>query len=151
MIFAILKMMFNMEKICRGNMMISEKKVKLMTQMALYESKEGHEDLQICEYDRKDYVSFHTIISLLWVTLGYMLVAVLLAFNYIEVLIAKMSKALLIGLLGVGISGYIVFLVLFGLIAVFIYGGKYDRARRRVKRYGRNLTRLRKIQDRENL
>jgi len=132
-------------------MMISEKKVKLMTQMALYESKEGREDLQICEYDRKDYVSFHTIISLLWVTFGYVLVAALLAINYIAVIIEKMSQAFIIGLLGVAVSGFAVFLVLFGLISAFIYGSKYDRARRRVKRYNRNLTRLRKIQDRENL
>lgn len=131
--------------------MINEKKVKVMTKMALYESKEGYQDLLICEYDRKDYISFHTIISLLWVTLGYLLIAGLVAFINIELLIAKMSGALVIVLMGVAVSGYVVFLVLFGLISVYIYSKRYDIARKRVKRYNRNLTRLRKIQDRENL
>ena len=53
--------------------MLNEDKVKLMTRMAMYESKEGAEDFKISSYYRKDYSSFHTIVTIIWVTIGYMI------------------------------------------------------------------------------
>ena len=41
--------------------MLNESKVKLMTRMAMYESKQGEEDFKISSYYKKDYRSFHTI------------------------------------------------------------------------------------------
>lgn len=40
--------------------MLNESKVKLMTRMAMYESKQGEEDFKISSYYKKDYRSFHT-------------------------------------------------------------------------------------------
>ena len=36
--------------------MLDERKVKLMTQLALYDQTQGKEDFKISEYYRKDYV-----------------------------------------------------------------------------------------------
>ena len=41
--------------------MLDEKKVKLMTRMALYEEQQGREDLKVSAYYRKDYTSLHTL------------------------------------------------------------------------------------------
>lgn len=51
--------------------MLNESKVKLMTRMAMYESKQGEEDFKISSYYKKDYRSFHTIATIIWVTVGY--------------------------------------------------------------------------------
>jgi len=131
--------------------MINEKKVKLMTKMAMYESKEGQEDLHICEYDRKDYVSLHTLISLIWATVGFVLIAGIAGINMIDSIMEKLTKAFMVGLVGLAVGGWLIILVVFGLIAVYHYGKRYDYARRRVKWYNRSLSRLRKIQDRENV
>ena len=67
--------------------MLDERKVKLMTKMALYEQKEGKEDFKVSAYYRKDYASVHTIYSILWMTVGYILLIVLIGFaamDYIE-------------------------------------------------------------------
>ena len=48
--------------------MLDERKVKLMTKLALYEETHGKEDFKISEYYRKDYVGLHSICSFLWVT-----------------------------------------------------------------------------------
>ena len=39
--------------------------------MAMYESKQGEEDFKISSYYKKDYRSFHTIATIIWVTVGY--------------------------------------------------------------------------------
>ena len=49
--------------------MLNESKVKLMTRMAMYESKQGEEDFKISSYYKKDYRSFHTIATIIWVML----------------------------------------------------------------------------------
>ena len=49
--------------------MLNESKVKLMTRMAMYESKQGEEDFKISSYYKKDYRSFHTIATIIWAML----------------------------------------------------------------------------------
>ena len=41
--------------------MLDERKVKLMTKLALYEETHGKEDFKISSYYRKDYASLHVI------------------------------------------------------------------------------------------
>ena len=59
--------------------MLDERKVKLMTKLALYEETHGKEDFKISSYYRKDYASLHVIYAFLSVSVGYVcLVGVLL-------------------------------------------------------------------------
>ena len=51
--------------------MLDERKVKLMTQLALYDQTQGKEDFKISEYYRKDYAGVHILYTVLWVTIGY--------------------------------------------------------------------------------
>ena len=48
--------------------MLDEKRVKLMTKLALYEETQGKDDFKVSEYYRKDYVGMHMICTFLWVT-----------------------------------------------------------------------------------
>ena len=54
--------------------MLDERKVKLMTQLALYDQTQGKEDFKISEYYRKDYAGVHILYTVLWVTIGYIAV-----------------------------------------------------------------------------
>ncbi len=44
--------------------MLDERKVKLMTKLALYEETYGKEDFKISSYYRKDYASLHVTICI---------------------------------------------------------------------------------------
>lgn len=44
-----------------------------MTKMAIYEKEYAEEDLKITSYYKKDYSSFNTWITLIWITAGYVL------------------------------------------------------------------------------
>ena len=76
--------------------MLDEKKVKLMTHLALYEQTQGEEDFKISAYYRKDYVSLHVIYSFISVTIGYVCVAALVALAGFDVLMEKMSNGFIL-------------------------------------------------------
>ena len=51
--------------------MLDERKVKLMTKLALYEETHGKEDFKISSYYRKDYASLHVIYAFLSVSVKW--------------------------------------------------------------------------------
>lgn len=64
--------------------MINEERTKLMTKLALYESKEGKKELQITRYFPGDYVGMRLLISFLCGTLAFAIVVGLGALYDIE-------------------------------------------------------------------
>ena len=50
--------------------MLNEERVKMMIKLASYEEGQGKEDFKVNSYYRKDYVSFRTIVTLIWTTIG---------------------------------------------------------------------------------
>jgi len=125
--------------------MVNEKKIKLMTKLALYDAHEGKRDEMLCKYYRKDYVSFHVIISLLWVTLGYILGVVLWGLASYEEIMDNLNQKFLFA---TGISviiGYVAIVFTFGVISYGIYDRRHNNAIKRMKKYKRDMMRLKKI------
>lgn len=130
--------------------MLDERKVKLMTKLALYEQTQGKEDFKISEYYRKDYAGMHIFTSILWVTVGYVCVAMLVVLAGLEPLLDSMSNSLMIMLLLIFIVGYVGTVVIFAIISSHIYNQKHKEARMRVKKYNHDLTRLLRWYEKEN-
>ena len=129
--------------------MVNEAKVKLMTKMALYEKYDGEKDMKISEYYRKDYTSYHTIVSILWVTVGYALIIGVLGIAFMNDLMEKISTSFLIAM-GAGVLiGYIVVVLVYGIISYGFYRRQHNQARQQVKKYNRDLIKLMKMQNRE--
>ena len=88
--------------------MLDQKKIRLMTKMAIYEKNYGKEDIKISGYYKKDYTSLNTWATLIWITFGYLLVAALVFLcgadallenlNFVKLLIivAKVLSALVV-------------------------------------------------------
>ena len=53
--------------------MLDKRKIRLMTKMAIYEKEYGEEDIKISGYYKKDYSSLNTWITLIWITVGYLM------------------------------------------------------------------------------
>lgn len=130
--------------------MIDEKKVKLMTRMAFYENREGKEDLKISAYYRKDYASLHTLYSVIWITVGYGCLILLMGICMFDTLMDSMSMGMLIFLGLVVVIGYLVVVIIYAAVTHKIYNAKHRKARMRVKKYNHDLARLLKIYEREN-
>ena len=129
--------------------MLDEKKIKLMTQMALYEQKEGKEDLKISAYYRKDYASLHTIYSIIWMTVGYIFLVLLFGLAALDSLMTNMTLAGFVLLAGGIVIGYFLVLFVGGIASYQFYNNKHQDSRARVKKYNHNIIRLLKLYEKE--
>lgn len=130
--------------------MIDVKKVKLMTRMASYENNKGKEDLKISAYYRKDYTSLHTLYSVIWVTIGYACLVLLMGICLFDKLMGSMSMGLFIALGAAVVIGYIAVVITYAVVTHVIYSKRHQGARMRVKKYNHDLARLLKIYEKEN-
>lgn len=131
--------------------MLNEERVRLMTRLAAYESKEGKEDIEISGYYRKDYTSRNTLAALIWVTVGYVIALAIGGIAFMDVLIGNVNMTFFIILAGGVVIGYIVVLFVYGIIAHETAARKHNEARQRMKKYNRDLLRLNKMYEKEKL
>lgn len=129
--------------------MLNEERVRLMTKLASYEEKEGKEDFRISAYYRKDYAGIRTWQTFLWVTVGYILLMGIAALAYLDVLLKHLTVPFAIICGGGVVVGYIVIVIIYAIIAHDIYQKKHNNARKRVKKYNRDLLRLIKMYEKE--
>lgn len=125
--------------------MLNYKKIRLMTKLAVYEKKDGKEDIYLSKYYKTDYVRLQVIKSIITTTIGYLLIIALIVFYRMEYLI-KNAVTLDYKLLGTYVLGfYIMTITIFGLGALILYSMKYDASRKKLSRYFRLLKRLEKV------
>lgn len=129
--------------------MLDKEKVELMTRLAFYEQNEGKEDFKINEYYRKDYTGYYTLWSILWVTVGYVVAAGLVAVAGLDYIMDHMSKSLLIKMAIAVVIGYLIVVVIYTVISHRIYNRKHRKARQRMRTFNYDLIRLLKLYDKE--
>ena len=125
--------------------MVDKKKVRLMTKAAIYDKKYGEEDIKITGYYQKDYSSINTWITLIWITVGFALVALLFFLGGGESLVEGITVMKLIIIAAIAIGLYLSLLIIYGIGAGSFYRKKHTRAKQRMKKYMRELSRLEKV------
>ena len=129
--------------------MLNEEKVKAMSRLAIYENGVGKKHLQISKYFRTDYVGQALIRTFFLVTIGYFLILALLAAYFSEYLMNNIHKMDLRVLAISLIVGYVVLLVVYILVTIIVYNVRYFRAKKHVKKYYEQLTKLEKMYQKE--
>lgn len=141
---------FQLSKKCiRSPFMINEEKVKIMDRLALYEKQEGRKYLPVSKYYRSDYIGLALIKNFFLVTIGYGLILAVIAAYNLEYLLDNVHKMDLISLGIVVLAGYIGVLAVYSVLTYIQYTVKYHNAKKSVKQYYTQLTRLEKIYTRE--
>lgn len=125
--------------------MLNNRKVRLMTKLAIYEKEDGKEDIRLGKYYRLDYVRYQMLKTLVAVTFGYLILVLLTILYNAEYLIAEAVKLdyAAIGRTMLGI--YLVLLLVFVGLAGIGYTVKYNRSRKKLAKYYQMLKRLRTI------
>ena len=131
--------------------MLDKRKIRLMTKAAVYEKEYGEEDFKITGYYKKDYASLNTWITLIWITAGYVLLGGILFLCFGESLLEGVSIMRLIFLVAVALALYLVLVILYGIGAGNFYSKKHIRAKQRVKKYLRGITRLEKMSKKKEI
>ncbi len=125
--------------------MVNEKKIKVMTSIALDESKRYKEEISEGAYFKGDYIRSH-VTSAVWnITMAYFLVAALVVLyqaDYILVNITKLSYRFLIG---TGLGLYFLFALITALLSTYYYSLKYQENMGIIKKYNDKLETLKKF------
>ena len=125
--------------------MLNFKKIRLMTKLAVYEKKDGKDDIYFSKYYKTDYVRLQVLKAIITATIAYVLIIGLIAFYQMEYLI-KNAVVLDYKLLGTYVLGfYLITITIYGLGALIIYSLKYDASRKKLSRYFRLLKKLEKL------
>lgn len=129
--------------------MLNKKKVRLMTRMAMYESKEGKEDLKITSYQKNDYTSFETIMTVIWITVAYVIMIGIIALAFMDEIFQHMDLKGIIMMVVPAIVIYLLLVISYGIGASKFYKKKYEESNKRVKIFKHDLVRLNRMYDRE--
>lgn len=125
--------------------MLDKNRIRLMTKMAQYEKSLAPEDLKISSYYKKDYASLNTLITVIWITIGYALAAGLVILCNVDALLKDLTMTKLFIMIAVAVGTYIILLVVYCVCASSFYKSKHNKAKQRVKMYYRDLSRLGKM------
>ena len=131
--------------------MINMRKVRLMTKLAIYEKKEGKEDIRLGTFFRRDYVRLKILQNIVIVTIGYLLVLGMIGAYQMEYLI---KEAVTLDYVGIGrlILGIYVILITVYVMAVLVgYSLYYDYSRKKLSKYFRMLRLLRSFYEEEEI
>ena len=125
--------------------MLNERKIRLMTQLAIYEKKEGREDMKLARYYKGDYIRFQAWKTGVAVTIAYLLLVAVAVIYKLEYLIENAFN-IDYEALGKKILGlYIIVLATYVIIAMVCYSLKYAASRKKLARYFRMLRKLNHI------
>ena len=129
--------------------MVNEKKVRAMTELAMYEHGIGKKQLMISKYFRTDYVGQALIRTFFLVTLGYALLLAAVAAYFSDYLMNNIHKMDLKVLATSVVAGYGGVMILYLLLTFVIYNVRYFKAKKYVVQYYKRLTELSKLYQRE--
>lgn len=129
--------------------MLNEEKVKVMTRLSMYEHGEGRKYLPVSKYYRSDYIGLALIKNFFLVTIGYVLILAGVAAYFAEYLMDNIHKMNLVNLGIYAILGYVGMLIFYSILTYVQYSIRYHRAKKSVKEYYIELTKLEKMYERE--
>jgi hypothetical protein len=122
--------------------MLNERKIRLMTKLAIYEKKDGKEDLKLAKYYKGDYARLQAWKTGIAVTIAYVLLLVVAAVYKLEYFL---DNAFIIDFkeLGMKVLGiYVIVLTVYVVIAMLGYSLKYAASRKKLAKYFRMLRKL---------
>lgn len=127
--------------------MLNENKVKMMTKMAIYEKHEGRTMQRNAKYYKSDFVALGVLKTIISVTIAYIVLVVLLAVCKADWLVANINHLDYVTMGKTVAVSYVIFLIVFAVIAGIVYSKKYDSSRKEMKRFFSRLNKLERFYD----
>ena len=122
--------------------LLNENKVKMMTKMAIYEKNEGRRMLRTAKYFKGDYVAFGILKTLITTTFAFAIVAIMYVLCNAEGLVENINTMDYLAFGRKVAIYYIAMLIVFSIIAGFVYSFQYEHSRKGLKRYFSRLNKL---------
>lgn len=122
--------------------MLNNRKVRLMTKLAIYEKKEGKEDIKLAKYYKSDYARLNVLKTAVAVTIAFIFICALVVIYRAEYIIANAFE-LDYAQIGKEVLGvYLVLMAVYLILTMLGYSLKYAASRKKLARYFRMLRKL---------
>ncbi len=115
--------------------MVNEERTKMMTRLALYDSKAGRKELKITRYFSGDYVSTQMLASFVCGTAAFLIICVLTALYNIENLMLELFTMDIMLFARDVLVSYIIFIACYLCICYAYNSFRYGRFKKRVNQY----------------
>ena len=125
--------------------MVNEKKVRLMTQLALDEKRFYKDELDESGYFRSDYIRSNTLKVLLGYSISYLLIMGLVAMYYVGYLFTNVVQMDMQSMVWLAGCIYVGLLLIITLFCVLFYMTKYTNNRKRLRKYMMEIDKLQKF------
>ena len=125
--------------------MVNEKKVRLMTQLALDEKRFYKDELDESGYFRSDYIRSNTLKVLLGCSISYLLIMGLVAMYYVDYLFTNVVQMDMQSMVWLAGCIYVGLLLIITLFCVLFYMTKYTNNRKRLRKYMMEIDKLQKF------
>lgn len=133
-----------------GSTVLNNKKIRVMTKLALYEQRNGKEDIRLGKYYKTDYVRLQVLKTVVSVTVGYALILLMIGIYNSEYIIRKAVTLNFVRIGQVILGFYIMVITVYAIGAIIGYSFQYDRSRKQLSKYYKSLRRLSSIHQEEN-
>lgn len=130
--------------------MLNVEKIRLMTQLSIYERKEGKRIIETSKFFKGDYVSRSILTASIYYTLCFIVIAIILTIVNIEEILLQLNIPFIMESLRRILYVYLVGLVIMILLAYVRYSASYDSAHRKSLFYTAKLDKLLRMQEDEN-
>ncbi len=127
--------------------MLNEEKIKLMTELALYEKKEKQDLEEAKKYFKGDYIAKHLIESFFGFSFSYLLISIILVLYGVQPILEANNIFDISDMIKLYIISYFICLIGFEIISAYIYSRRYDRVKKKNDEYILRLTKLNKRYD----
>lgn len=125
--------------------MLNNRKVRLMSRLAMYEKDFGKEDIRLSKYYRTDYVRLNVLKTIVALTLGYLLIMLILVVYNSEYLLEHALSINYKDLIGKYAAVYVIVLTVYVALCMIGYMVKYRISRKKLAKYFRMLRKLRSM------
>jgi len=122
--------------------LINEKKVGLMTKVAVFEKEEEHHDLAMCKYFPEDYVKFNCLRTLVSTTVCFFMIFGLYIMTNFEEILNQLNDMDYMAMIKKIMTYYVLFALIFEVIGFIVYNIRYILAKPELIEYNHNLKRL---------
>jgi hypothetical protein len=129
--------------------MLNKDRVILMTRMASYEAGEGKKHMAVVRFFKGDYIAVGILKAIVCGTLSFGLILGMYVYYNFESFMSNMYDMDILAFVRSILTKYAWFLGIYVLITYIVCTLKYDSSRRKLKRYFRNLTVLKKMYDKQ--
>lgn len=129
--------------------MLNEERIKHMIKLADYEAKGGEEELKISSYFKKDYINMNTMWSVMWMTVGYILLVMTVWLALRGVITVELTRMQVLSVIILIAYVYLMLFIFYMIISKRYYKRRHARAHFRVKKFKENLEKLERMYEKE--